>query len=230
MVIYINGQAYDASPNQTILQVARGNDIYIPSLCYHEKVGAAGKCRVCVVEVEGARGLVTSCNTLCRDGMVVNTNSPSVKAAQKVVVDLILSSGIHDCLSCEQTGQCELQDVCYYLGIERPSYDMGTVGIDNDDSSEFIFVERSKCISCGRCVAGCNHTVVNEVLEFGQRGYQTKIVFDNNLPMGTSACVQCGECVQLCPVGAIIDKKSRGKVVPGSLKNRNSLPLLRRRL
>ncbi|MDD2649637.1 MAG: formate dehydrogenase subunit alpha [Candidatus Cloacimonadales bacterium] len=218
MVIYINGQAYDASPNQTILQVARGNDIYIPSLCYHEKVGAAGKCRVCVVEVEGARGLVTSCNTLCRDGMVVNTNSPSVKAAQKVVVDLILSSGIHDCLSCEQTGQCELQDVCYYLGIERPSYDMGTVEIDNDDSSEFIFVERSKCISCGRCVAGCNHTVVNEVLEFGQRGYQTKIVFDNNLPMGTSACVQCGECVQLCPVGAIIDKKSRGKGRPWQLE------------
>ncbi|MDX9870634.1 MAG: 2Fe-2S iron-sulfur cluster-binding protein, partial [Candidatus Cloacimonadales bacterium] len=113
MVIYINGQTCEARPEQTILQVARLNDIYIPSLCYHEKVGAAGKCRVCVVEVEGARGLVTACNTLCREDMVVRTDTPAVKSAQRVVVDLILSSGIHDCLSCEQTGHCELQDVCY---------------------------------------------------------------------------------------------------------------------
>lgn len=218
MVIYINGQACDASPDQTILQVARKNDIYVPSLCYHEKTGPAGKCRVCVVEVEGMRGLVTACNTYCKEGMVINTDSPAVREAQKVVVDLILSSGTHDCLACEKNGACELQDASYYLGIEHPSYNMGNAQIDNDDSSEFVFVEREKCISCGRCIAGCNTTVVNEVLDYGQRGFQTKIVFDNDLPMGTSSCVQCGECVQLCPVGCLVDKNAKGKGRPWQLK------------
>jgi len=211
MIIIINDKIYDAAENETVLDVALRNNIYIPHLCYHFKTGKAGKCRACVVEVEGQNGLKTSCNLPVTKDMKITTESPAVIDAQKVIVDLILSSGKHDCLACEQNGECELQDAAYYLGIERPGYDLEITDYKNDDSSEFIFVDRSKCILCGRCVAGCNNTVVNEVIALANRGYESKIVFDSDLALGSSTCVQCGECVQLCPVGALIDKRAMGK-------------------
>lgn len=210
MPITINGMICEFKEGETVLDVALRNDVFIPHLCYHQRTGKAGKCRSCVVEVEGLRGLKTSCNLPAKDGMIVSTLSDAVLEAQRTVVDLILSSGHHDCLSCEQNGNCELQDAAYYLGIERPSYDLAPKEIDIDESSEFIYVDRSKCISCGRCVAGCTNTVVNDVLNFAERGFETHISFDNDLKMGSSTCVQCGECLQLCPVGALIDKRSIG--------------------
>ncbi len=208
MIVYLNGKAYEAFPGEQVLQVALRNNIYIPHLCYHEKTGKAAKCRACVVEVEGMPGLKTSCNVPATEGLKVITNSRQVLDAQRLVIDLILSSGQHDCLSCEQNGNCELQDAAYYLGIKKPSFQLYDNDYEIDESSEFISVDRSKCINCGRCVVGCNQTVVNEVLNFGNRGYDTKIVFDCDLPMGSSTCVQCGECVQLCPVGCLIDKRT----------------------
>ena len=211
MLISIDGKQVQAEQGETILQVARKNGIYIPSLCFHEKVGVAGKCRVCVVEVEGMRGLQTSCSVQVREGMVVRTDTEKARQAQKLVVDLLLSSGTHDCLSCEQNGRCELQDAAYFLGIERPSLCFQDFEPHSDVSSEFVMVDHNKCISCGRCVAGCQHSVVNNVLEFGYRGHNVEIVFDDAKPMGKSTCVQCGECVQLCPVGALTEKKAHGK-------------------
>jgi len=211
MHITINGKVYDAKPEQMVIEVARENGIYIPSLCYHPKIGKAGKCRVCVVEVEGIGGLQTSCTTQVSEGMKVITNSENILEAQRMVVNLMLANGRHDCIKCEQNGDCELQDAAYYLGIENPPYQFGIIEPQIDDSAEMIQVDRSKCIECGRCVAACNNTVVNEVLEFGNRGFDTKIIFDNDLLMGESSCVQCGECVQICPVGALIDKRAIGK-------------------
>jgi predicted molibdopterin-dependent oxidoreductase YjgC len=211
MKITINGKQVEAREGQTVLQAALAAGIYIPHLCYHEKVGVAGKCRACVVEIEGMRGLQTSCSVLAKEDMNVTTNSPTVLNAQRLVVDLMLSSGTHDCLACEQNGNCELQDAAYYLGIERPSVQYGEINREFDISSEFIYVERNKCISCGRCVAACNNVVVNEVLDFGHRGHHTEIVFDADKKMGESTCVQCGECVQICPVGAIVEKKNKGR-------------------
>jgi formate dehydrogenase major subunit len=143
--------------------------------------------------------------------MKIDTQSEKALAAQRLVVDLLLSTGRHDCISCGKNGICELQDAAYYLGIERPSIQYADVQKDIDESSAFIRVDRNKCISCGRCVAGCNDVVVNEVLDFSRRGHETSIIFDTDSPMGASTCVQCGECVQLCPVGALIEKKSIGK-------------------
>ena len=210
MQVYLNGKAFEAAPEESILQVAMRNNIYIPHLCFHPKTGKAAKCRTCIVEIEGMPGLKTSCNTPVTEGMEVFTNSTNVMEAQRTVVDMLLSSGQHDCMSCEQNGNCELQDAAYYLGIKKASYQLYDDDYEIDDSSEFIVVDRSKCINCGRCIEGCNHTVVNEVLNYGNRGYDTKIVFDYDLPMGSSTCVQCGECVQLCPVGCIIDKRAIG--------------------
>ena len=211
MKIFIDGKECEARPNQTVLEAARENGINIPSLCYHRKTGPAGRCRVCVVEIEGMRGLQTSCTVLVRENMKVTTDSQTVRNAQRLVVDLLLSSGKHDCLSCEQNGNCELQDVAYLLGIERPSFHLADDKNDIDESAEFIYREHAKCIQCGRCVAGCNATVINEVLDFGMRGRDTKVICDTDKPMGDSSCVQCGECSQLCPTGSIIDKKTRGR-------------------
>ncbi|HOD53845.1 MAG TPA: formate dehydrogenase subunit alpha [Candidatus Cloacimonadota bacterium] len=223
MQIDINGTICDAFSDQTILQVARKNNIYIPSLCYHNKTGSGGKCRVCMVEVEGTPDLVTSCNVFCKEGMKIRTDTQMVLEAQKVVVDLILSSGKHNCLTCEKNGDCELQEAAYYLGIENPSFHIDNDSYEKDNSSEFISVNREICIACGRCVRGCNYTVVNEVIDYGQRGFQTQIIFDNNKSMGTSSCVQCGECVQLCPVGCLSDKNAKGKGRPWQLKKIESV-------
>jgi len=211
MEITINGRAFKAQAGQTVLEVARQNGIYIPSLCYHPRTGQAGKCRACVVEVEGMRGLQTSCTVQVKDGMKVTTDSKQVLDAQRLVIDLLLSSGKHDCLSCERNGDCELQAAAYFLGIEHPSFSVPEDAIEVDDSSEFIYRDLAKCIKCGRCVVGCNSNVVNEVLDFGYRGHATKVICDDDKPMGESSCVQCGECVQLCPVGALIDKRARGQ-------------------
>jgi predicted molibdopterin-dependent oxidoreductase YjgC len=210
MKITINTKECEAREGQTVLEAARTNDIYIPSLCYHPKTGPAGKCRACIVEIEGMRGLQTACTVNVREGMKVTTNSETVLKAQRLVIDLLLSSGHHDCLSCEQNSACELQTAAYFLGIERPSFRVEETD-ETDDSSEFISVDHGKCIKCGRCIAGDNCTVVNEVMDFSLRGSHTKIVFDDDLPMGSSECVQCGECVQLCPTGALTDKRARGQ-------------------
>ena len=203
---------------KTILEVAKENNIYIPSLCYHYKTGPAGKCRVCIVDVEGMRGLQTACTTMAGDGMMVNTNTEEIRAAQKMIVNLLLSTGQHNCLSCEANGDCELQDVAYYLGIETPAFIIAAESPEIDDSSEMIVFDHRKCILCGRCIDADNGTVVQEVLGFGFRALQTTIFCDENLPMGESSCVQCGECSQICPVGAIIDKKSIGKGRPWELR------------
>jgi predicted molibdopterin-dependent oxidoreductase YjgC len=217
LTIHINDREFKASPDQTVLEVARENGIYIPTLCYHHRTGQAGKCRACVAEIAGMRGLQTTCTVKVADGMSVVTDSPRVREAQRLVVDLMLSSGRHECLSCSQCGQCELQDAAYYLGIERPTF-TNDVAHDYDTSSEFIDRDHAKCIKCGRCVVGCNETVVNEVLGFGHRGAETRIICDDDAPMGESTCVQCGECSQLCPTGAIVDRHAKFQGRPWHLE------------
>lgn len=210
MRLNIDGKIVTAKEGMTVLDAARSAGFYIPTLCYHYKTGPAGKCRMCVVEIEGFNGLQTSCTVKASDGMVVKTKSDKVIAAQRLIADELISTGAHDCLACSQNGECELMDVCYYLGIERPSLRYEDPVIEIDDSSEFIRVDRSKCILCGRCVVACNDVVVHNVLQFEERGSHTKIIFDDDKPMGVSSCVQCGECVQVCPVECLYDKKARG--------------------
>lgn len=206
----IDGQRVTARPGQTLLEVAREHDWYVPSLCYHPKVGQAGLCRSCVAEVEGMDGLQTTCTMEVRDAMVVHTDTELVLEARKMNVDLMLSAGVHDCLTCEATGQCELQDAAYRLGIDRPSFPLDEERLPLDYSSEFIVRDPNKCIHCFRCIRGCNNLVVNEVLDMGYRGDKSIVICDTDVPMGTSSCVHCGECVQLCPTGALTEKKAVG--------------------
>ncbi|MBN1944415.1 MAG: formate dehydrogenase subunit alpha [Bradymonadales bacterium] len=204
MHLTIDGRIVEATPGQTVLDAARAAGIYIPALCYHPKTGKAGRCRACVVEVDGLRGLKESCALPVKEGMVVHTNTPKVVATRRMVVELLIGEGHHNCMSCQANGDCELQEMAYQLGIERPSYLIETEPTPLDVSSLGIVREADKCIHCGRCVTACQHGVVNEVLAFAYRGNHTKVVCDDDLPMGDSSCVQCGECVQVCPVGALV--------------------------
>lgn len=212
MKITINGVACEAKEGANVLQTARDNGLYIPSLCYFPRTGTAGKCRACVAEVEGWRGLHTTCTTVVQEGMVVRTDTEKAVAAQKMVIDLQLSSGEHDCLSCQQSGNCELQTAAHFLGIKKPSYDLDPVECDMlyDISSESIIRDASKCVKCHRCVDACNNVVMHEVLNFGQRAHDSHIICDEGVPMGESSCVRCGECVQVCPTGALIPKQTEG--------------------
>jgi len=208
--IFIDGREFPNDGTRTVLEIARENGIYIPSLCYHPKLGAASMCRVCVVEVDGQKNLQTSCSLIPADGMVISTDTPRVIEARKMVVNMLLANGNHNCIACEMNGDCELQEAAYRLGIEYPAF-VVEEHEEKDESGVFIIRDGNRCIQCGRCIAGCNSLVVNEVLDFGFRGGRTHVVCDNNLPMGESSCVQCGECVQLCPVGALTEKKGMGK-------------------
>lgn len=207
---WIDGMEVPLERGKTVLQIAREHGITIPSLCYHPRTGPASMCRVCVVEVDGMRGLQTSCSLLPREDMVIHTDTPRVLEARKTVVNLLLANGNHNCISCDANGDCELQDAAYQLGIESPAFYIEDWE-DRDDSAAFIMRDPNKCILCGRCIEGCNQLVVNEVLDFGFRGGHTRLICDADFPMGQSTCVQCGECVQLCPVGALVEKKGMGK-------------------
>jgi len=210
LTIKLNGRTVEAGEGQTILETARTHGVYIPSLCFHPKTGRSASCRICAVEVEGARGLVMSCNTPVWNGMVVRTETEPVLQARRAIVDLLLSEGIHDCLSCEMCGACELQEAAYRLGIEKPSERRALPPAPQDLSHPMIVRNPDRCILCGRCVRACGDVVVNGVLDVAFRGYRSTIVADLDVPLGRSSCVGCGECVQLCPTGALIEKKAVG--------------------
>jgi len=211
ITLNIDGKDIQTVEGKTVLNAARENGIYIPTLCYHPRTRQAGKCRICVVEVEGLPGLRVSCSLDARDGMAVRTNTERVIETRKMIVELYLSTGKHNCISCEASGGCELQDAAYHLGIEKSGLPFLPKDIPVDASSPMIIKNMNKCIQCYRCIAGCNDIAVNEVLDMGYRSNRMTVVCDTDKPMGKSSCVICGECVQLCPTGALIEKKAVGK-------------------
>ncbi len=210
ITINIDGRDIQSQAGGLILNIARENGIYIPSLCYHPRTKQAGKCRICVVEVQGLPGLQVSCSLPARNGMIIRTDTPDIINTRKMIVELYLSSGRHDCMSCDSNGICELQDAAYHLGIERSGYPSIHKDVPVDISSPMIIKNMNKCIKCYRCITACNDVTVNDVLEMGYRGSDMRVVCDTDKPMGRSSCVMCGECVQLCPTGALTEKKSHG--------------------
>jgi len=142
--------------------------------------------------------------------MVVRTESEAVLQARRVIVDLLLSDGMHDCLACDMCGECELQEAAYRLGIEKPSERPDTLPLALDLSHPMITRNPNRCIRCYRCIKACNEVVVNGVLDMAYRSHRSLVVADQDLPLGDSSCVGCGECVQLCPTGALIERKAVG--------------------
>ncbi len=209
ITLTIDGKEVSATPGQTILECARGMGIFIPTLCHYQNTTNVGACRVCVVEVENARSLVAACCMPAGPGMVVRTNTPAVRAAQKMIVELLWSSGDHNCLMCEQNGQCELQNLVYWLQIDKPRFKIEPPGYALDNSNTMIYRDLNKCILCGRCVRACNEIQVNEVLDFAKRSSGAKVGPAFDADYIDSSCVFCGECLQVCPTGAITFKQAK---------------------
>ena len=207
----INEQTFEAEKGQTVLEVARANGIYIPTLCHHPRIGQAGLCRICIVEIEGRPGFQVSCATQVQQGMKIQTSTQRVLDTRRTIVELMLADGTHNCISCDACGDCALQEVAYRLGIERSPFPGAPKDMAPDAESPFIIRDMNRCITCFRCVKGCQEHVVNEVLSMAWRGRESRVVCDDDRPMHESSCVFCGECVQLCPVGALREKKSEGR-------------------
>ncbi len=205
----VDGKKVEAQAGETILEAARAQGITIPTLCHYSRTTRVGACRVCVVEVEHSRSLVASCCMPVSPGMVISTNTPRVKAAQRLVVELLWASGDHNCLACEQNGACELQDLVYRLGIEKPRFAIDPPGYPIETSNTMLQRDLNKCILCGRCIRACNEIQVNEILDFSCRGSRAKVGPAFGADYIASDCVFCGECADACPVGAITFRQAR---------------------
>lgn len=207
--IVINEMEYAFSPGETILQVAERNGIDIPTICHLEGFTPTGACRICVVEVKGARNLLPSCATPAAPNMVVATESERVARSRKINIELLLASGNHNCLTCEANGNCRLQELAYRYQVEEVRFPESPARYPTETENALIIRDFSRCILCGRCVQACNEVQVNNAISYGYRGAASKIVAKGDLPYHESDCVFCGECVQACPVGALIEKQSR---------------------
>ena len=202
----MNGKSIEAPAGATILDAAKRAGIRIPTLCFLEKREPTGACRVCLVEVTGARTLMTACSTPVFDGMEVKTNSPRVRAARHQVVELLLSEHDGNCQICDRNQDCELQDLASELGLRDITYEGEKAKARVDDSTPALVRNNSKCIKCRRCVTVCSQVQGIGALHPQGRGFDTVIGPAFTLDLDGVACVQCGQCAAVCPVGAISEK------------------------
>ncbi len=207
ITIKINGQEVSAPAGSTILEAARLASIEIPTLCFLKEINEIGSCRICVVEVKGARSLVASCVYPINPGMEVYTNSPMVLDSRRKTLQLILSNHERKCLSCVRSGNCELQTLAVQLGLQDEEYYEGnkTPSII-DDSAVHMIRDNSKCILCRRCVAVCEKIQKIGVIGANHRGFNTNIGSSFEMGLGNTSCVSCGQCIAVCPTGALQEK------------------------
>lgn len=211
--ILINGKQCQAPEGSTILEAARVNNIDIPTLCYLKDINEIGACRMCVVEVVGAKSLVTSCVYPIKEGMEIVTNSERVFQSRKTNLELVLSTHERKCLSCVRNGNCELQKLCQEFSVEDEEYyDGENYQYDFDDSAVHMYRNNNKCILCRRCVAACSKWQDVGVIGANNRGFKTHIGCAYDKDLGEVACISCGQCIVVCPTGAIAEKDQSREV------------------
>ena len=235
--VTINGKVCTAESGRTILQAAKENDIYIPTLCHFEGIEGRANCRICVVEVEGMRTFQPACVTKVSDGMVVNTDTEKVRAARKATLELIMAHHAVDChhcmrigssseqsldprfcemcfwCDCERDGFCELQALNREYHVDVLPYIQHEHDYETDGSLSSVMRNPNKCIKCRRCVDVCNKVQTVHNLSMANRGRDIMVVPEMGKPMAESSCVRCGHCVDVCPVGAIYMKEHKDEVL-----------------
>lgn len=211
--IKINGMPLSVPSGITILEAARYAGIEIPTLCYLKKINQIGACRICMVEVKGARSLVASCVFPVNEGMEILTNSDRVRNSRRTTLELILSTHERKCLSCVRSTNCELQKLCKEYGVENESkFDGITPDYAYDDSMPHMIRDNSKCILCRRCVAACDEQGIS-VIGANARGFDTCITSPFEREIKEFSCIACGQCIVNCPTGALREKDDTPKVL-----------------
>jgi len=214
----IDGRKIGAETGQTILQVAEQAGIHIPILCHHPALPPEGACRICLVEIERQRTLQPACTFPATEGLVVHTHSPKVVEARQFVLEMLVSDHPLDCMACDATGDCLLQDLVYEYGVKTEVYPGLHHQYPIDDPNPFIQVDRNKCILCRRCVRACSYINGVEAISIVYRGFNARIAFGADSFMTDSPCEFCGSCVAVCPTDALWPKMSIGKGRPWQVK------------
>ena len=220
----IAGRDFSARPDETILDVARENKIFIPRMCELNGLSTVGACRLCLVEVKGSNKLLPSCVTHVEEGMEVTTTSERLTHYRRMIVELLFSERNHVCSVCVSNGHCELQNLAQKLGITHVRFPYRNPKVEVDASHERFVIDHNRCILCTRCVRVCDEIEGAHTWDIMGRGVDAKVITDLNQPWGSSAtCTGCGKCVHVCPTGALFEK---GRSVAEMEKRRSFLPYL----
>lgn len=211
VTVTIDGQTVLVPAGTSVLDAARSIGIKIPALCHDPDLTPVGACRLCVVEIENMRNLPASCVTTCTEGMVIRTGTDKVIEARRTILELLIANHPLDCLTCEKSGSCLLQEYCYEYHVAPLPFKGETHHYPVEDSNPFYLRDMNKCIVCGRCIRACEEIVGKSVLDFAYRGFNCKVGPFMDTPMNESGCVYCGSCVAVCPVGALTEKEMVGK-------------------
>jgi len=209
IILTINGKEVKAKEGITVLEAALDAGIYIPTLCYDPDLKPYGACRLCVVEIEGMRGLVSSCTTSATEGMVVYTETPRINQSRCITMELIIANHHGDCLTCVTNQHCELLKIAQYLGMNQEHIDRlrkSTQILPIDDSHPAFLRDLNKCILCGKCVRACHEIAGVDAIGLAFRGYLAKPATFGDKPIIESICKSCGECLARCPTGALVPK------------------------
>ncbi|MEW6087888.1 MAG: formate dehydrogenase subunit alpha [bacterium] len=212
VTLTIDGKTCFGKEGRTVLEVALENGINIPHLCYDPRLEAYGGCRMCLVEIEGMRGMVTSCTVKVKEGMKVVTDNELLHHHRVMVLKLILANHPFDCMICSKSGDCSLQELAYNLGIENiEPFQKEERNFPLTVDNPLVELDRNKCIHCGRCIRICNEVVQRDVLSFAKRGFNTVVTTPIYRSFEESDCEFCGQCISSCPTGALTEKPSKGK-------------------
>jgi bidirectional [NiFe] hydrogenase diaphorase subunit len=222
--LQIDGKDFSARPEETILDVARQNKIFIPRLCELEGLSDVGACRLCLVEVKGSNKLMPACVTRVYEGMEVTTNSPRLAAYRRMIIELLFTERNHICSVCVSNGHCDLQWMAQKLGLTHVHFPYRYPKAKVDASHERFVIDHNRCILCTRCVRVCDEIEGAHVWDVMGRGIDAKVVTDLHEAWGNSeTCTSCGKCVHVCPTGALSEK---GHAVAEMEKRRHFLPYL----
>lgn len=221
--VTLNGRQVAAEPGQTIMALADAHGVPVPRLCHYPLLKPSGGCRLCVVQVRGARNLVAACTTPVTDGMEIQTESADVVESRRESLDLLVSNHPLDCFACEATGDCRLQDYAYQYGIREGSYKGAHRQVDVDDSNPFFRIDYDKCVLCGICVRMCDEVMGYGAIDFTHRGFDTLVGTPYGVTLKETSCVFCGNCVQGCPVGALVPQSVVGKARAWEMKSVRSI-------
>ena len=214
ITLTVNSKQIKGKEGDTVLDVCKANGIDIPTLCHFEGITDIGACRLCIVEIEKERRPVPACTYPIRNGLVVQTHTEKLEKYRRLILELLFTERNHLCAYCVASGDCELQNLAYKYQMDNVRYAYAWPPLPVDTVNNYLVIDHNRCILCGRCIRTCDEITGAHVLDFGNRGWKEMVCADLNQPLGTSSCISCGACFQVCPTGAIFAKSSAYTVKP----------------